>query len=98
MGSEGRVGIININEFSAKPVRTLRTQYAVSRKALGHRPTGYILDLRSNPGGILGEAVGVSGVFLDGGEVALDRGRQRTTSTVIMPTETTTPAARRLSC
>lgn len=71
------VGIININEFSANTGADVKDAIRGIAKALGHKPTGYILDLRSNPGGILGEAVGVSGAFLDGGEVVSDRGRQK---------------------
>jgi carboxyl-terminal processing protease len=33
------------------------------------RPTGVVLDLRDNPGGLLDEAVAVASVFLDGGPV-----------------------------
>lgn len=71
------VGVININEFSASTGEDVRMAIRGIDKALGRRPNGYILDLRSNPGGILGEAVAVSDVFLDGGEVVSDRGRQK---------------------
>jgi carboxyl-terminal processing protease len=36
---------------------------------------GLILDLRRNPGGLLDQAVGVAGLFLNGGEVVSQRGR-----------------------
>jgi carboxyl-terminal processing protease len=36
---------------------------------------GLILDLRNNPGGLLDQAIAVSDVFLDGGEVVSQRGR-----------------------
>ncbi len=36
---------------------------------------GLVLDLRNNPGGLLDQAVGVAGLFLDGGEVVSQRGR-----------------------
>ncbi|MDQ4420840.1 S41 family peptidase [Sphingobium sp. DEHP117] len=71
------IGIININEFSANTGADVKEAVRGINKALGRKPTGYVLDLRSNPGGILGEAVGVSGVFLDGGEVVSDRGRNK---------------------
>jgi len=35
-----------------------------------------VLDLRNNPGGLLDQAVSVSDLFLDGGEVVSQRGRQ----------------------
>ncbi len=36
---------------------------------------GLVVDLRNNPGGVLGASVGVSGVFLDGGLVVYTEGR-----------------------
>jgi len=36
---------------------------------------GLVLDLRNNPGGLLDQAIEVSDVFLDGGEVVSQRGR-----------------------
>ena len=36
---------------------------------------GLVLDLRNNPGGLLDQAIEVSDVFLDGGEVVYQRGR-----------------------
>lgn len=45
------------------------------RAASGGRLPGLILDLRSNPGGLLEQSVTVSSLFLDGGEVVSTRGR-----------------------
>lgn len=42
---------------------------AMATTELAHRPTGVVLDLRDNPGGLLDEAVAVASVFLDGGPV-----------------------------
>jgi carboxyl-terminal processing protease len=44
-------------------------------KAKNPQMKGLILDLRNNPGGLLDQAVGVSDLFLDGGEVVSQRGR-----------------------
>ncbi|NNU16476.1 S41 family peptidase [Parvularcula sp. ZS-1/3] len=38
---------------------------------------GVVLDLRSNPGGLLDQAVAVSDAFLDGGEIVSTRGRRQ---------------------
>lgn len=75
--TKDNVGIININGFSARTGDYVRSAIVSVNKALGHRPAGYVIDLRSNPGGILQEAVAVSDSFLDGGEVVSERGRQR---------------------
>jgi carboxyl-terminal processing protease len=39
------------------------------------RMKGLVFDLRNNPGGLLDQAVGISDIFLDGGEVVSQRGR-----------------------
>lgn len=44
-------------------------------KDLGGKLPGLIIDLRGNRGGLLREAIDVSGLFLDGGEVLSARGR-----------------------
>lgn len=49
-----------VKEFSAMPRTDLK---------------GVIIDVRNNPGGILEQAIDVSGAFLDGGEVVSTRGR-----------------------
>jgi len=44
-------------------------------EAAGGALPGLLLDLRSNPGGLLEQSVSVSDLFLDGGEVVSTRGR-----------------------
>jgi carboxyl-terminal processing protease len=69
------IGVININSFSARTGDDVRMAIRGIDKSLGHKPTGYVLDLRSNPGGLLDEAVSVSDAFLDKGEIVSQRGR-----------------------
>lgn len=71
------IGIINIVSFSADAGADVRSAIKSVEQSLGHKPAGYILDLRSNPGGLLDEAVSVSDVFLDHGEIVSQRGRAR---------------------
>ncbi|MDZ7895711.1 MAG: S41 family peptidase [Sphingobium sp.] len=71
------IGIINIVSFSADTGADVRSAIKSVEQSLGHKPAGYILDLRSNPGGLLDEAVSVSDVFLDHGEIVSQRGRAR---------------------
>jgi carboxyl-terminal processing protease len=71
------VGILNINGFSEKTGASVVAGMLGVEKALGHRPTGYVVDLRSNPGGLLDEAIKVSDAFLESGEVVSQRGRDR---------------------
>ena len=46
-------------------------------KATGGHPLGYVVDLRSNPGGLLDQAIDVSDAFLDHGEIVSQRGREK---------------------
>jgi carboxyl-terminal processing protease len=61
----GNVGVIRISAFSQGTAR----QTAAAVKQLRRRGArGLVIDLRGDPGGLLGEAVGVSSLFLRGGE------------------------------
>ena len=63
--------------FLALPrISTLLNESLTELEAeLGANPTGIVLDLRNNPGGLLDQAVSVSSMFLDSGEVVSTRGR-----------------------
>ncbi|MCJ2179844.1 S41 family peptidase [Novosphingobium album (ex Hu et al. 2023)] len=73
------VGVISVNEFSRDvgnyvngAIADLKKQAAL--KGTG-KLTGLVLDLRSNPGGSLDEAVALSDLFLDKGDIVSQRGR-----------------------
>ncbi len=74
---KGQVGYININSFSKNTGANVRAALVGIDKALGGKPLGYVVDLRSNPGGLLDEAVSVSDQFLERGEIVSQRGRQK---------------------
>ena len=71
-----RVGVINVTSFLSRTTaeEALAAMNAVE-KSLGGKPLGYILDLRSNSGGLLDEAVDLSDAFLERGEIVSQRGR-----------------------
>lgn len=71
------IGVISLNSFSADVGADVRAAIAGIDKSLGKKPLGYILDMRSNPGGLLDEAVAVSDVFLSRGEIVSQRGREK---------------------
>src|SRR5215212_2372707 len=71
------IGIININTFSRNVADATKSALLSIDKATGGRPLGYIIDLRSNPGGLLDQAVDVSDAFLESGEIVSQRGRGR---------------------
>ena len=74
---KGQVGYININGFSKNTGANVRAALMGIDKVLGKQPLGYVVDLRSNPGGLLDEAVDISDAFLDSGEIVSQRGRDR---------------------
>ena len=74
---KNNIGIININGFSATTGQSVRAALLGIDKTLGRKPTGYVVDLRSNPGGLLDQAIEVSDAFLDNGEIVSQRGRNR---------------------
>jgi carboxyl-terminal processing protease len=71
---EGDYGYLRLSGFNEKA--TDETRAAIEDlKTKNPHMKGLILDLRNNPGGLLDQAVGVAGLFLDGGEVVSQRGR-----------------------
>src|SRR3954451_8292927 len=72
------VGILTVTTFSRVTTEATQRAMADIEHRLGHPPLGYILDLRSNPGGLLDQAVALSDLFLERGEVVSQRGRRRT--------------------
>jgi carboxyl-terminal processing protease len=71
---EGDFGYVRLAGFNEKA--TDETLAAIKDlQAKNPQMKGLILDLRNNPGGLLDQAVGVAGLFLNGGEVVSQRGR-----------------------
>lgn len=71
------IGIINITAFSDRTGADVVDALRSVKRSLGKKPLGYIVDLRSNPGGLLNEAVEVSDAFLESGEIVSERGRNK---------------------
>ena len=71
------VGVININSFSAQTGAMTREALMSIDKATAGQTLGYVVDLRSNPGGLLDQSVEVSDAFLNQGEVVSERGREK---------------------
>src|SRR4051795_10316763 len=71
------IGYININTFTGNVADQTKSALISIDKATGGHPLGYIVDLRSNPGGLLDQAVDVSDAFLEGGEIVSQRGREK---------------------
>jgi len=73
-----RIGILTVTTFNRNTVEATQRAIADIERQLGGPALGYVLDLRSNPGGLLDQAVGLSDLFLEHGEVVSQRGRRRT--------------------
>jgi carboxyl-terminal processing protease len=73
---EGDIGYIRITSFNEQTGDALDDALRSLQKQIGAaRVKGYILDLRNNPGGLLDQAIAVSGDFLKEGEIVSTRGR-----------------------
>jgi carboxyl-terminal processing protease len=72
------IAVLRINTFSGNSAEETKAALTAIDKATGGHPLGYILDLRSNPGGLLDQAVDISDDFLNRGEIVSQRGREKT--------------------
>ena len=70
---ENNIGYIRVSSFNQK----VDTQIikAIKDFKKKEKVIGYILDLRNNPGGLLDQAVSVTDIFLNQGEIVSTRGR-----------------------
>lgn len=72
----GGLGLVRISAFQTDTVNS--TEAALRKLTAKQALRGLVLDLRSNPGGLLGAAVGVSDLFLESGRIVETKGRQAT--------------------
>ena len=72
----GDIGYIRVTSFNEQTTDGLKKAIAaISKQIPQEKLTGYVMDLRNNPGGLLDQAVSVSSAFLQRGEVVSTRGR-----------------------
>ena len=70
------VGYIRVTTFNQNTVDGVEAAVTDLKKQVGEEKLlGYILDMRNNPGGLLDQAIGLSDLFLDKGEIVSTRGR-----------------------
>ena len=69
------VGYLRITSFTEQTEKGLIKSIREIQNDLDNKETGYVLDLRSNPGGLLSQAVKVTDIFLERGEIVSTRGR-----------------------
>ncbi len=72
------VAYIRIRTFNEQTQPGLDKALAEAEKAIGPKLSGYVIDLRNDPGGLLDQAVSVSGTFLEPGkDIVSTRGRHK---------------------
>ena len=70
---EKDVGYVRITTFSEQTRKS--AVEAIKKLKKNKNLKGYVLDLRNNPGGLLEQAVAISNLFLEKGEIVSTRGR-----------------------
>tara|TARA_B100000035_G_scaffold292023_1_gene280358 strand:+ start:722 stop:1912 length:1191 start_codon:yes stop_codon:yes gene_type:complete len=71
----GEVGYLRLSSFQSNSTSNVRKAIYDLRKKSGNMMVALILDLRNNPGGVLGAAVGISDLFLKSGKIVYTKGR-----------------------
>nr|AAY90019.1 predicted Carboxyl-terminal proteinase PA5134 [uncultured bacterium BAC13K9BAC] len=71
----GAIGYLRLSSFQSNSSTNVRDAIYNLRKDTGKMMSALILDLRNNPGGVLGAAVGVSDLFLESGKIVYTKGR-----------------------
>ena len=69
------LGYVRLQTFNEQTTNELKAAIRDIRQKAEPELRGLVLDLRNNPGGLLDQAISVSDIFLDDGEVVSTRGR-----------------------
>ncbi len=75
--TEGHVVVLRLTTFNEQTFPGLEAEIKKQSEEAGgmDQVSGFVVDLRNNPGGLLTQAVEVSDAFLDAGEIVSTRGR-----------------------
>ena len=75
--TENDIVIMRVTTFNEQTIPNLDEGIKKAVEKLGEaEPKGFVLDLRNNPGGLLSEAISVTDLFLDQGEIVSTRDRE----------------------
>ncbi|MDO5622842.1 MAG: S41 family peptidase [Paracoccus sp. (in: a-proteobacteria)] len=74
----GHTVVLRVATFNDETMNALQSEMTKAVQEAGgmDQVTGFVIDLRNNPGGLLNQAIGVSDAFLDKGEIVSTRGRK----------------------
>ncbi len=71
----GNIALLRPTNFNRRTARGLREKIGLAIREIGPKLTGFVLDLRGNPGGLLDQAVAVADLFIRGGRIISTHGR-----------------------
>ncbi len=74
IGDRNKIGYLRLKSFNENSDKQLFEKINNFEKK--NKLTGYILDLRNNPGGLLSQAISITDYFLDDGEIVSTKGRK----------------------
>ena len=74
IGTDKKIGYLRLKSFNQNSDQQLFKKVRKFEKT--NKLTGYILDLRNNPGGLLSQAISITDFFLDDGEIVSTKGRK----------------------
>jgi len=74
IGKNNKIGYLRLKSFNQNSDEQLFEKINNFEKK--NKLTGYILDLRNNPGGLLNQAVSITDFFLNDGEIVSTKGRK----------------------
>ena len=81
------ISYIRISSFSEDIDKTISEAIENAKKELKNKLIGIVIDVRNNPGGLLDQAVEVSDLFLEKGEIVSTRSRNESDTVKFMATE-----------
>jgi len=76
IGERKKVGYLRLKSFNENSYEQLSKNINEFEKR--NKLNGYILDLRNNPGGLLSQAISITDLFLNDGEIVSTKGRKIT--------------------
>ena len=76
IGDKKKIGYLRLKSFNENSNEQLSKKINSFEK--NNKLSGYILDLRNNPGGLLTQAISITDFFLDNGEIVSTKGRKIT--------------------
>ena len=74
IGDKKKIGYLRLKSFNENSNEQLSKKINTFEK--NNKLSGYILDLRNNPGGLLTQAISITDFFLDNGEIVSTKGRK----------------------